>query len=136
MAAARTISAKTAAQKILDTTSSVINSLNSKNLLNSLKKVTGKFHGGGKVGTNAPEALAVLRPKEVVLTPEWAAGMDKLVQQVNEGKLLNQTSSTTTQIDVNGNLVNIDADIKNKQDVDYLTKQITKVLQDKFNIKK
>lgn len=105
-------------------------------ILTTYKKITGRFHGGGMVNTNAPEALAILRPKEVVLTPEWAAGMNKLVKQVNEGKLLTQGTSSTTQIDVNGNLVNIDADIKNKQDADYLTKQITKVLEDKFNIRK
>ena len=121
----------TLGDKVKNVVSSVASSVS-----NVFKRLTGRFHGGGMVNTDAPEALAILRPKEVVLTPEWAAGMNKLVQQVNEGRLLNQGSSATTQIDVNGNLVNIDADIKNKQDADYLTKQITKVLEDKFNIRK
>ena len=97
-------------------------------------KNTAMFHGGGIVGSST-EGLALLRPKEVVLTPEWAAGMNKLVKQINEGSFTGG-NSTNNNIDVRGNLVNIDAKIKNKQDADYLTEQVEKVLRDKFNIRK
>ena len=40
------------------------------------------------------------------------------------------------QIEVNGNLVQIDANISNKTDADYLTKKVERMLKEKFNIKK
>ena len=99
-----------------------------------LKKKVGKFHGGGMVGSQG-EALALLRPREVVLTPEWAAGMNRLVKSINEGKF-SGNNGTTNNIDIQGNLVNLEANIKNRQDADYLTDKIEKVLRDKFNIRK
>lgn len=111
------------------TTSSNVNSTYS-----NLKKIIGKFHGGGEVGSST-EALALLRPKEVVLRPEWAAGMNKLVDRINKGdNVVNNTSSNIVQVE--GDLVHIDAKVNNKQDIDVLTKQVEKVLKDKLNIKK
>ena len=43
---------------------------------------------------------------------------------------------TGSVIQVDGNLVNIQADIKNENDMNRLTRKIEKVLTDKFNIKK
>lgn len=103
---------------------------------NRLSAQIGKFHDGGKVGTNT-EALAIVKPNEVILKPEWAAGLDKLIAKVNAGdNVVNNSNSNTTNIDVDGNLVNIEAKINNKRDMDDLTKKIEKVLKDKFNIKK
>ena len=98
------------------------------------KKLFGKFHGGGKVGSQT-EAFALLRPNEVVLTPEWASGMNRLVKSINDGTF-NGNNGTTNNIDIQGNLVNLEANIKNKQDADYLTERIEKILKDKFNIRK
>jgi len=98
------------------------------------KKIFGKFHGGGKVGSQT-EAFALLRPNEVVLTPEWASGMNRLVKSINDGTF-NGNNGTTNNIDIQGNLVNLEANIKNKQDADYLTEKIEKILKDKFNIRK
>lgn len=107
------------------------------NIYSNLRKKIGKFHGGGKVGGPNDEALALLRKNEVVLTPEWARGVDKLVQRVNNNEnIINNNNSNTTEIEVNGNMVNIDAKINNQQNADYLTKNIEKVLKEKFNIKK
>lgn len=100
----------------------------------AIKRLIGKFHGGGEVGSQT-EALALLRPKEVVLTPEWAAGMNKLVKSINDGSFKGN-GGTTNNIDIQGNLVNLEANIKNKQDADYMTEKIEKVLKDKFNIRK
>ena len=100
----------------------------------AVKRLIGKFHGGGEVGSQT-EALALLRPKEVVLTPEWAAGMNKLVKSINDGSFKGN-GGTTNNIDIQGNLVNLEANIKNKQDADYMTEKIEKVLKDKFNIRK
>lgn len=96
----------------------------------------GKFHGGGLVNTASEEALAIVRKNEVVLRPEWAAGLDKLVQQINNGGTLNNTS-TNTNVNVYGNLANFDAiKVNERKDVANIEKIITQVLKDKFNINK
>lgn len=96
----------------------------------------GKFHGGGLVNTASEEALAIVRKNEVVLRPEWAAGLDKLVQQINNGGTLNNTS-TNTNVNVYGNLANFDAiKVNERKDVANIEKMITQVLKDKFNINK
>lgn len=94
------------------------------------KKIVGRYHGGGKVATQAPEALAFVRPNEVVLKPEWAAGLDKLIDMANNG-----TNIANTHNLIN-NTINIDAELKDKLDMDYLAKRIKKVLKEEFNIKK
>lgn len=94
------------------------------------KKLVGRYHGGGKVATQAPEALAFVRPNEVVLKPEWAAGLDKLINMANNG---NNIANTHNLIN---NTINIDAELKDKLDMDYLAKRIKKVLKEEFNIKK
>lgn len=108
---------------------------NNRLLNNTIKNNLVKFHGGGIVNSQR-EGMALLRPNEAVLTPEWAAGLNKLVKKINNGDFNGTSSSVSNQIDVSGNLVNIDANIKNRQDVNYLTEQIEKVLRDKFNIRK
>lgn len=103
------------------------------NITNTVKswfKNIGKYHGGGKVATQAPEALAFVRPNEVVLKPEWAAGLDKLINMANNG---NNIANTHNLIN---NTINIDAELKDKLDMDYLAKRIKKVLKEEFNIKK
>lgn len=95
-----------------------------------------KFHDGGIVG-GTQEAFALLKPNEVILKTEWAASLNRMMKyfdNLTTGNATNITNGPT--IEVSGNLVNIDANIKNKSDVDLLTRKIEKVLTDKFNIKK
>ena len=95
-----------------------------------------KFHEGGIVG-GLTEGFALLKPGEVVLKPEWASSLNRMMKHFD-----NITNSNTNnnfggpQIEVNGNLVQIDANISNKTDADYLTKKVERMLKEKFNIKK
>lgn len=93
-----------------------------------------KFHEGGIVG-GTQEAFALLKPHEVILKPEWADGINRLVKMVknNQNPITNNNS---TVIEVKGDLVKISANIKDKTDSEYLTRKIEKMLKDKFNIKK
>lgn len=106
-------------------------------LASQLKKRAGRFHGGGKVGTNT-EAIAIVRPNEVVLTPEWAAGLDKLVAQVNKGETItNNSSSVNNSITVDGNLINLEGvKFNSREDAKIITDVVEKVLRNKYNIKK
>lgn len=95
-----------------------------------------KFHEGGIVG-GTQEAFALLKPNEVVLKTEWAASLNRMMKYFDNITTGNTTSITNgPTIEVKGDLVKIDANIKNKSDVDLLTRKIEKVLTDKFNIKK
>ena len=91
-----------------------------------------KFHNGGIVGGNQ-EAFALLKPNEVILKPEWADGINKLAQLVRKdsGSITN-----STVVEVKGDMVKIEANIKDKTDAEYLTRRIEKMLKDKFNVKK
>ena len=93
-----------------------------------------KFHNGGIVGGNQ-EGWSILKPNEVVLKPEWADGINRLASLVKNNQTSNIVSSGPT-ITVKGDLVRIDADIKNKTDAEYLTRKVEKMLESKFNIKK
>ena len=95
-----------------------------------------KFHEGGIVG-GSQEAFALLKPNEVILKTEWAASLNRMMKYfdgVTTGKTNGFTNGST--IEVKGNLIQIDADIKSKSDVDYLERRIEKMLKSKFNIKK
>lgn len=92
-----------------------------------------KFHEGGIVGGNK-EGYALLKPDEVILKPEWADGINKLAQMAKNRE--NPINTTNTVIEVSGDLVRIDANIKDRTDAEYLTKRVEKMLKDKFNIKK
>lgn len=92
-----------------------------------------KFHEGGIVGGNQ-EAFALLKPHEVILKPEWADGINKLAKLARTNE--NSITNNSTVIEVKGDLVRIDANIKDKTDAEYLTRRVEKILKDKFNIKK
>ena len=91
-----------------------------------------KFHEGGIVGGNQ-EAFALLKPNEVILKPEWAEGINRLAKMAKQD---NSPINNSTVIEVSGDLVRIDANIKNKTDAEYLTRKVEKMLKEKFNIKK
>lgn len=94
-----------------------------------------QFHQGGIF--NPDEGLAVLKKNEMILKPEWSNSMEKLMKYF-DGITSNQANPIAggNVIQIDGNLVNIQADIKSENDMNRLTKKIEKVLTDKFNIKK
>lgn len=94
-----------------------------------------KFHEGGIVGGNK-EGYALLKPQEVVLKPEWAEGLNKMVRMINSNDKFSLSQGNNTTIEVKGDMVKISANISNKNDADYLTRKIEKTLKEKFNIKK
>lgn len=113
--------------------SNLVNNIKNK-VVPTIKKAIGMAHGGGEIRSNT-EGLVLLRPQEVVLTPEWAAGMNKLVKQINQGNIIG--GGNNTNIDVQGNLINMDGvKINDRKDADYLTEKIEKVFRDKFNVRK
>lgn len=96
-----------------------------------------KFHEGGIVGGNNKEVHALLKSREVVLKPEWAASLNRMMKYF-DGVTMNglPIASNEPRIEVKGDLVKVNANIQNRNDADYLTKKIEKMLKDKFNIKK
>lgn len=95
----------------------------------------GKFHDGGIVG-GTREALALLKPHEVILKPEWAEGINKLAAMAKNSTNTNAMTTNSTVIEVKGDLVKVEAKIDSQASADYLTRKIEKTLKDKFNIKK
>ena len=95
-----------------------------------------KAHTGGKIQSQSTESLAILKKNEVVLTPEWAAGLDKLVAKINRGDTINN-SDNSSNINVYGNMLNFD-DVKldNKKTTEELKNLIVKELKNIYNIKK
>lgn len=119
----------TTVQKILDANPYITN----KNKIYAGKTLQiPKFHTGGEV-IGDEEGFALLKPKEIILTPEWASGIKKLTKMVENNQF---PSNSVVNNTIKGNLVNIEANIKNKADADYLTKKIEKVVANKLNIKK
>ena len=97
---------------------------------------TGKFHSGGKVGGTS-EAYALLKPNEVILKPEWANSLERMMKyfdNVTAGKVNGISSNSSIQVE--GNLVNIQANVRNQGDIDAIGQKVEKILKDKFNIKK
>lgn len=95
-----------------------------------------KFHEGG-IYAGGDEGLAILKRGEMVFKPEWTASitrMMKYLDNVRTGNTTNVTNGPT--ISVNGDLVKIEASVRNQNDVDVLGRKIEKILKDKFNIKK
>lgn len=95
-----------------------------------------KFHEGGIVG-GKKEGYALLKPEEVVLKPEWSKSLNRMMKYFDNVTLGQKNGiAAESVIEVKGNLIQIDADIKSKSDADYLERKIEKMLKSKFNIKK
>lgn len=95
-----------------------------------------KFHEGGIVG-GTQEAFALLKPNEVVLKTEWASSLNRMMKYFDNITTGNQTNITNgPTIQLKGNLVNIEASVRNQNDIDNLGRKVEKILKDKFNIKK
>ena len=107
------------------------------NFSDLIKRVTpAKAHTGGKIQSQSTESLAILKKNEVVSTPEWAAGLHKLVPKINRGDTINN-SDNSSNINVYGNMLNFD-DVKldNKKTTEELKNLIVKELKNIYNIKK
>lgn len=95
-----------------------------------------KFHEGGIVGGNQ-EAFALLKPNEVILKTEWAASLNRMMKYFDNLTMNNSSAvSTGPTIEVNGDLIKIEANVRNQNDINNIEKKVEKVLKDKFNIKK
>ena len=94
------------------------------------------FHSGG-IFSGTEEGLALLKKGEWVLRPEWSNSLNRMMKyfdNVTQGKV-NGISNNST-IEVSGNLVNIQATVRNQSDIDAIGQKVEKILKDKFNIKK
>lgn len=95
-----------------------------------------KFHEGGMFG-GVNEGLALLKRGEVILKPEWSSSLNRMMKYFdnltagNAGNL-----SGRPEIQVSGDLIKVEASIRNQTDADYLTKKLEKMLESKFNLKK
>lgn len=95
-----------------------------------------KFHEGGIFGTSG-EGLALLKNGEMVLKPEWSEQMNRFVKYVsNITNTQGKPVATGPNITVSGDLVRIEASVRNQNDIDALGRKVEKILNDKFNIKK
>lgn len=96
-----------------------------------------KFHEGGIFGGNYEEGLALLKRGEVILKPSWSASLDRMMRYFDNMYSNNQTSITNgPTINVDGDLIKIEANVKNQSDIDKLERRLERMLKDKFNIKK
>lgn len=95
-----------------------------------------KFHEGGMFG-GVNEGLALLKRGEVILKPEWSSSLNRMMKyfdNLTAGKP--GTVSGRPEIQVNGDLIKVEASIRSQTDADYLTKRLEKMLESKFNLKK
>lgn len=94
------------------------------------------FHSGG-IFSGTEEGLALLKKGEWVLRPEWSNSLNRMMKyfdNVTQGKV--EGISSGSRIEVEGNLVNIQATVRNQSDIDAIGQKVEKILKDKFNIKK
>lgn len=123
-------------KKIKEANKSLKNTKKTKKIKKGTKINIPKFHEGGIVGGNK-EAYALLKPNEVVLRPEWAASLNRMMKYF-DNNINNQRNpiNTGNNIQIEGNLVNIQANVRNQSDIDAIGKKVEKILKDKFNIRK
>lgn len=97
-----------------------------------------KFHDGGIFGGSYSEGLALLKKGEVVLNPSWSASLNKMMHYFDNLSSNNTMKSITNgpTINVDGDLIKVEANIKNQSDIDKLERKLERMLKDKFNIKK
>lgn len=91
-----------------------------------------KYHGGGVTGGSG-EFDAKLIPNELILNPVWTKKLKRIIDNTS---VTQNTFNNGTSINVEGNLVELNAEIKDHADAQYTVKLIEKTLKDKFNIKK
>ena len=96
-----------------------------------------KFHEGGIFGGLNEEGLALLKKGEVILKPSWSESLNRMMKyfdSVSSGSTTNISNGPS--ISVKGDLIKIEASVRNQTDIDNIGKKVEKILKDKFNIKK
>ena len=73
----------------------------------------------------------------MTLKPEWTQSMLRMMKyfdNVTQGKT--EVINNGSRIEVDGNLVNIQANVRNQSDINKIGQEVEKILKEKFNIKK
>lgn len=90
-------------------------------------------HTGSKI---LKDGIVELQAGETVLNMEWARGLDRMLGQFNaQGNNTNNITNGST-INVDGDLIKVEAKIEDKTDTAFLTRKLARELENKFNIKK
>lgn len=96
-----------------------------------------KFHEGGIFGGLNEEGLALLKKGEVILKPSWSESLNRMMKYFDSVSSGNTTNiSNGPSITVKGDLIKVEASVRNQTDIDNIGKKVEKILKDKFNIKK
>lgn len=96
-----------------------------------------KFHEGGIFGGLNEEGLALLKKGEVILKPSWSESLNRMMKYFDSVSSGNTTNiSNGPSITVKGDLIKVEASVRNQSDIDNIGKKVEKILKDKFNIKK
>lgn len=123
-------------KRIKNANSSLKNTKDTAKLKKGTKIKIPMYHKGG-IFEGTEEGLALLKRGEWVLKPEWSNSLNRMMKyfdNVTQGKT--NGISTNSTIEVEGNLINIQATVRNQGDIDALGQKVEKILKDKFNIKK
>lgn len=96
-----------------------------------------KFHEGGIFGGDYEEGLALLKKGEVVLNSSWSASLNRMMRYFDNLSFDSQSSvNNGPVINVDGDLIRIEANVRNQSDINAIERKLEKMLKDKFNIKK
>lgn len=96
-----------------------------------------KFHEGGIFGGDYEEGLALLKKGEVVLNSSWSASLNRMMRYFDNLSFDSQSSvNNGPVINVEGDLIRIEANVRNQSDINAIERKLEKMLKDKFNIKK
>ena len=123
-------------KRIKNANSSLKNTKDTAKLKKGTKIKIPMYHRGG-IFSGTEEGLALLKKGEWVLRPEWSNSLNRMMKyfdNVTQGKV--EVISSGSRIEVEGNLVNIQATVRNQSDIDAIGQKVEKILKDKFNIKK
>lgn len=123
-------------KRIKNANSSLKNTKDTAKLKKGTKIKIPMYHKGG-IFEGTEEGLALLKRGEWVLKPEWSNSLNRMMKyfdNVTQGKTNGINNNST--IEVEGNLINIQATVRNQGDIDALGQKVEKILKDKFNIKK
>lgn len=123
-------------KRIKKANSSLKNTKDTAKLKKGTKIKIPMYHQGG-IFSGTEEGLALLKKGEWVLRPEWSNSLNRMMKyfdNVTQGKV--EGISSGSRIEVEGNLVNIQATVRNQSDIDAIGQKVEKILKDKFNIKK
>jgi hypothetical protein len=96
-----------------------------------------KFHEGGIFGGDYEEGLALLKKGEVVLNSSWSASLNRMMRYFDNLSFDSQSSvNNGPVINVDGDLIRVEANVRNQSDINAIERKLEKMLKDKFNIKK